>query len=322
MTGFRTKFMLGVAMVAMAVPGAAQNRRPPTIMVGQSIQSDVPAARSGECSPSDPRVKSWRLTAAEGDRLELTMAADDFDTVVEIGRMDGCVYHQLGTNVDGTGEEDGLNSRLIFSVLKAGDYVVRARSLADDGAGPFTIALNRLGVLPPPPTPVALTLGEAVSAVMATNDPVIIDGYDGSAMAAMPEGDYGDMADTSGYIQVQEAGRPYHYYTLTGQAGQEYLIKMDSDEFDPYLDAGILSPLGYSVALSNDDGGGEEDGLNSRLRVKFQSDGTIVIRASPLGPDTGKYTLSAGIAPPEEVVDAAESAAEAAADAAAMPHEH
>ena len=57
-----------------------------------------------------------------------------------------------------------------------------------------------------------------------------------------------------------------------------------------------MTPLGYSVAASNDDGSGEDDGLNSRLKVRFATDGTMLIRVSPLGSDTGAYTLTANVA--------------------------
>lgn len=309
MTGFRTKFMLGVALVAMAVPGTAQNRRaqagPATIGFGQTLQGQIAGAANGQCPTPDPRVKAYQFTVEAGTRVEVTMQADDFDTLVEIGKMDGCTYTMLASNDDGSGEEDGLNSRLIATLREAGTYVIHAKALADDGAGQFSVALNRLPPPAAPPTPIALTLGQEVASALTATDALIPSEYESE--------------------DISESGRPYHLYALTGRAGEEYLIKMDSDEFDAYLEAGSMSPLGYSVSASNDDGGGEEDGLNSRLRVKFQTDGTIVIRASPLGNDTGKYTLSADVAPPEEAVDAAAAAADAAAaaaDAMEAPHEH
>ena len=310
--GTKTNMLVGIAMIALAVPAAAQNRGrtapPATITFGQTIEGEIAAPRAGECPPADPRVRSYNVTVEADTRLEVTMRADDFDTLVEIGKMDGCTYTMLGSNDDGSGEDDGLNSRLIATLRDAGTYVIRAKALADDGAGKFSLALNRLAAPPPPPTPIPLTLGASAQGALTTNDAMI---DTSSAYGDEYASEYGgDMG-----IDISESGRPYHLYSLTGSAGQDYLIKMDSEEFDAFLEAGSMSPLGYSVSASNDDGGGEEDGLNSRLRVKFQTDGTIIIRASPLGNDTGAYTISADVAPPVEATDAAPAVMEA-------PHEH
>lgn len=290
--------MLGVALVAMAMPAAAQNRGrqtgPAPINFGQSVQGDIAGAANGQCAAPDPRVKAYQFTVEADTRVEVTMQADDFDTLVEIGKMDGCTYTMLASNDDGSGEDDGLNSRLIATLREAGTYVIHAKALADDGAGRFTLALNRMPPPAAPPTPIALTLGQEVASALTATDAVIPSEYESE--------------------DISESGRPYHLYALTGRAGEEYLIKMDSDEFDSFVEAGSMSPLGYSVSESNDDGGGEEDGLNSRLRVKFQTDGTIIVRASPLGNATGKYTISADVAPPEDAV--------AAAAAMEEPHEH
>ncbi len=305
MMGTKTKMLLGIAMIALAVPAAAQNRgraaAPATIGFGQSIEGEIAAPRAGECPPADPRIRSYMFTAEAGTRMEVTMRADDFDTLVEIGKMDGCTYTMLGSNDDGSGEDDGLNSRLIATLREAGTYVIRAKSLAEDGAGKFSLALNRLPPTPPPPAPIPLTLGASAQGALTANDAMISDTSYADPYAA----EYGGEAS----IDISESGRPYHLYSLTGNAGQEYLIKMDSEEFDSFLEAGSMSPLGYSVSASNDDGGGEEDGLNSRLRVKFQTDGATIIRASPLGNDTGAYTISADVAPPVEAAAAEEAPA-------------
>lgn len=300
---------MGIAMIAIAIPAAAQNRgrsaAPATIGFGQTVSGEIAAPRDGQCAAPDPRVRVYNFTAEANTRLEVTMRADDFDTLVEIGKMDGCTYTMLASNDDGNGEDDGLNSRLTVTLREAGTYVIHAKALAPDGAGPFSVALNRLPPTPPPPAPIPLTLGQTAQGSLTMNDAIISD----TASYDSPYGDYGDTPT----VDISESGRPYHFYSLTGSAGQEYLIKMDSEEFDAYLEAGSMSPLGYSVSASNDDGGGEDDGLNSRLRVKFQTDGTIIIRASPLGNDTGAYTISADVAPPVE------AASDAAAEA---PHQH
>lgn len=288
MIGKKSRLVIGVALLAIAAPSFAQSRSrtpaPATIGFGQTVEGEI-ARPSGACAAEDPRVKSYRFTISEPTRIEVTMRADDFDTLVQIGQMEGCTYTELGANDDGSGEEDGLNSRLIANLRNPGTYVVRATSYQAEAIGKYSVTLNRLPAPPEAPAPIALTLGQAVEGSLSAADAMIDDGSD---------------AET-----VIESSRPYHLYSLTGRAGEEYEITMSSDEFDSFVEIGSMTPLGYSVASSNDDGGGEEDGLNSRMRVKFRSDGTMVIRASPLNNDSGAYKLMAAIAPPEAAADAA-----------------
>ena len=270
-------FFISSAAIAVAAPALAQNQQTqpqqtpsfPSIAYGQTVQGEI-AAPAGGCA-ADPRVRAYQFHADANSRIEITMNAEAFDTVVELGRYNGCEFESLASNDDGSGPEDGLNSRLTARIREAGDYVIHARSLGEDGHGTFNLALNRL---PPPagdPTPMALTIGREVRGRITANDPLIDNDAD----------------------SIVESGRPYHLYALSGAAGQTVRLALDSNEFDPVIDVGSMSPLGYSVAMTNDDGGGEGDGLNSRLNITFRTAGTVIVRVSPLGNDTGRYTLEA-----------------------------
>lgn len=293
MIGTRTFLALGVAAIAIASPAMAQRGRtaaPATITLGQSVEGTLAAAStSTNCTPDGPEVRSYRFQGQAGQRIQITQTADDFDSMVEIGKMDGCAFVSLGSNDDGAGPEDGLNSRLVARLPETGTYVIRARSLGGTGVGKFNLTLTALPALPGAPTPIALTLGQKAEGELTANDAVIEE-------AAEPM--WGDGMDGEMATSIIESSRPYRLYSFTGTAGQEVLFSLDSEEFDAFLEAGIDSPLGFAVMSSNDDGGGEEDGLNSRLRVKFKTAGTIMIRVSPLSSDTGHYTLTAADAPP------------------------
>ncbi len=286
MISIKSRLVIGVALLAIAAPSFAQSRSrtssTPSITFGQTVEGEI-ARPSGACPVQDPRIKTYRFTIDEPTRVEVTMRADDFDTLVQIGQMEGCTYTELGANDDGSGEEDGLNSRLIANLRNPGAYVVRATSYQEEAVGKFDLTLNRLPAPPEAAAPVALTLGQAVEGTLSAADAMIDDG--------------------SGNDAVVESSRPYRFYSLSGRAGEEYEITMSSDEFDTFVEIGSMTPLGYSVASSNDDGGGEDDGLNSRMRVKFRSDGTMVIRASPLNNDSGSYKLMAAIAPTETATE-------------------
>jgi hypothetical protein len=324
--------LLTCAAIAVATPAMAQRQstaRPAPIGYGQTVSGNIGVASTGTtCTPVGPNERRYSFTAAANERIEVTMQADDFDTVVEVGKMDGCNFVSMGRNDDGGGPEDGLNSRLTGRMPEAGNYIIRATGLSSEAVGGFRLALNRL---PPPagaPTPVAIGVGQKVDGTLTSNDAMIEDtgmtGMNPFAIEAMMAATGEEPTETP--QMIMDSGRPYRLYTLTGNAGDKFRIRLDSDEFDPMLEVGVDSPLGFSVAQSNDDGGGENDGLNSRLNITFAKAGTLMIRVSPLGRDTGAYSLmvvSGHEDPPElQQQDAAEAAAagdamEAAADAAA-----
>jgi hypothetical protein len=279
--------LAGAAMLTAfaAAPGLATDAPATTaIAVGQTAEGEI-AAGGGACV-ADPRIKLYSFTAAAHSRYEITLRADDFDTYVELGRLDGCTFTELASNDDGGGEDDGLNSRLVVNLHEAGTYVIRAKALADDGHGKFRLALRQLPAVAAAPAPVALTLGREVAGTLAIGD------------STLPSDDATSVVDS---------GRPYRLYTLTGTAGEEVELRLMSDDFDSFLEVGSQSPLGFSVASSNDDGGEEGDNLNSRLRITFQTAGTVTVRVSPLGPDSGAYRLVAahptGPATPRPMVD-------------------
>lgn len=285
---------LALTLAGTAHAQASRTTRPAPISFGQTVNGRLTAPEEQACAPETGAARRYQFRGEEGARFEVTMTSPDFDTLVEVGRMDGCRFVSLGSNDDGSGEEDGLNSRLIGRLPSTGDYVIRATSFGASGSGPFDLSLKLLPPLRTAGDPTPVTLGQKVEGRFATDDPIMPDSaemFDFSAMiAAAATGE--EAVDAAPVETIIESGRPYHLYSLTGEAGQEMLIKFDSDEFDPMLEVGVDSPLGFSVAASNDDGPGDEDGLNSRLTVKFERAGTLILRLSPLSPATGAYTLS------------------------------
>jgi serine protease Do len=77
----------------------------------------------------------------------------------------------------------------------------------------------------------------------------------------------------------------YNAYTFEGRSGQEVLIDMDSNEFNPYLI--LLAPNGTALAQ---DGG--SDRATSQLSVVLPDNGTYVILANSYAPgEVGDYSL-------------------------------
>jgi hypothetical protein len=86
-------------------------------------------------------------------------------------------------------------------------------------------------------------------------------------------------------------------YELNVPSGRTVTVLLDSTEFDPVLDAGAMSPLGFATALSDDDGG---EGLNSRLVLRPDHSGNVILRVRALGNRLGAFHLRVvdGEAPP------------------------
>jgi hypothetical protein len=100
----------------------------------------------------------------------------------------------------------------------------------------------------------------------------------------------GEISFASLAAPEQSGGPPVlnELYTLDLRGGQVVTVLVDSETIDPFLEAGAMSPLGFAVALSDDDGG---TGLGSRLVLRPAAGGTIALRVRALGNNLGPYRL-------------------------------
>lgn len=247
----------------------------PPIAIGQTLNETVQA--DGRCT-LDPASRFYQFRADANTRIEITLRSQSFDPVVEVGRVNGCEFQSLGRNDDGSGVNDGNNSRLTGTLVDGGTYVIRASAYGSRAMnGSYRLALRQLPALPTPATTartLPLTVGRAVTGTLDSSDPVIETTNN----------------ERGGFIQ-SERGRPYRLYSFSGRAGQSYEFQLDSTDFDSFLEVGVVSPLGFATIDSNDDG--PDSGRNSRLTVHFPSNGTVTLRVSPLSAASGSYTLTA-----------------------------
>jgi serine protease Do len=80
----------------------------------------------------------------------------------------------------------------------------------------------------------------------------------------------------------------YEAYVLEASAGTDVVIRLESDDFDPYLV--LVAPSG-EIEDSNDDA--EEGDLNSLLEATLSEGGQWLIVANTLEPgETGAYRLT------------------------------
>ncbi|TVR66013.1 MAG: hypothetical protein EA422_02775 [Gemmatimonadales bacterium] len=122
-------------------------RRP--IAIGERVEADLTMDDAllvdlDAVWSAPTRVQEWELEGRAGDRLEIRMRSDDFDTVLSLGReeADG-FYRELAFNDDAP--DDGLNSLIEFQLPADGTYLIRARAFNAGSTGRYTLEVNRGG---------------------------------------------------------------------------------------------------------------------------------------------------------------------------------
>lgn len=224
------------------------------IAIGDTVEGRLEAGDGA--NDSGQRADAYSFTGTAGQRITVTMSSDAFDTYLELfaNNADEGGRYSVDTDDDGAGE--GTNSRLTYSLSADGEYVIEARAFGGEGDGAYTLTFEEA---PPLPTPTALTFGETVQGEIVDEDP------------------------------RDDENRGFDAYTFTGTAGNRVQLTMRSGDFDTYLQIG--SPEGDFYAMASDDDGLGE-GTDSRLNYILPSDGTFIVRASPLYADAdGLYSL-------------------------------
>ena len=257
---YRLVPLMALACILPAVnPGhsAAQTSDFPSIAVGQSISGTLP--------PGNPMLATrgaftvYQFEAEVGARYEAELRSDDFDAYLIVARPVGGITEFLHEDDDSGGDS---NARVRFAFEEGGPHLLIVQAWGQDTGGAFTLVLEERS-LPGAQPPQAATPGELHS---------------------------GTISDASSVL-LTEWGEEilYDLWTLEGREGEEYMIALDSDDFDAYLEFGPMSGDELTVTDTDDDGG---DGFNSLLRVLLPHDGRFGIRARPLGAGTwGDYTL-------------------------------
>jgi hypothetical protein len=238
---------------------------PPPAPIRLSAGNDV-TGRFDENSPELDDGKPYALYTFEGRagaRLRIDMLSEGLDPAVKLTRDGGGEAFSAEDDDGG----DGLNARL-FTVLPAsGRYTITARNV-NDKSGTYSLKLQQFQPPPgPPPPPRALRREAPILDRLAFDDAELRLGTD-------------DKGAVSYF---------YKLYTLPVAAGETVTVDFKSEAFDPVLDAGVMSFLGFAVAKSNDD----TEGTNARLVLTPTQSGTVYLRARSLNAGAmGDYTLS------------------------------
>lgn len=227
------------------------------ITMGQQATGELTETDNVE-DEADRMYDTYTFTGRSGQRIVALMESEDFDTYLNLGRMENGRFVSIATDDDGG--EEGTNSRLSQALDEDGQYVIRASSYGAQG-GAYTLRVEeRIARAPAPPRP--LTAGQAASGELDENDAVL---------------------ETDGSF--------YELWSYQGRAGEQLRIRMSSEEFDTYLAIGRMEGgCGDFEELATMDDGGE--GTNTLLEFTLPEDGEYVIRANSFSADqTGDYTL-------------------------------
>ena len=265
----RIAIITTVSALALLTAGQAAAQDATPIRVGETI--------SGQLTSTDRRVESdemgsyvydtYSIQARDGQRLEVTMRSDDFDSYLEVysGSDTG---EAIASDDDGLGE--GVNSRLRFSAER-GAYTIRARTLGDLEGGDYTIQVADRGPAPRAPRPTPIRLGDELNGAISDRS------------AVEEDGQYGEYR--------------YNGYSFRARQGERFVLTLKSEDFDPIVRVGRMGRSGAFERLAENDDSGA-GGLDSYLVFTAPSNGEFVVRAAALdGSANGDYTLAMSEAP-------------------------
>ena len=83
---------------------------------------------------------AYRITVAEGDKLNVTLVSNDFDAYLDIGRDKDGAWESVASDDDGLSD---THAKVEWTVETPGTYVIRARSFAQGSTGAYALTVER-----------------------------------------------------------------------------------------------------------------------------------------------------------------------------------
>ena len=258
----RLKAGLAAAVAALLAVSSAQGQESAAIAPGQSV--------AGELTPNDSQRRSGKyedsftLQGQSGQRVDLRLSSDDFDSYLVVTGPGG---YSL-SNDDEPGGGDSTHSRLTLQLPADGAYRVAVSTFRPGETGRY-----RLQASVPP-----------AGAAIATAEPAEPIAIGASVQGRLEQGD-GRLA----------SGEFADRYRFTARRGQRIRAEVSAGKFDTYL---MLRRPDGSQDDNDDTIVDSETSTDSRIDTVLAEDGDYVLVVTSYQPgETGEYRLSLAPSP-------------------------
>ena len=260
----RTK--LGLALLAAVLFGApsaiAQDRPAGSISVGERIE--------GELTPNDSQRRSgkyedvYTLQGRRGDRVELRLSSEDFDSFLVVSGPGGFSL----SNDDAPDGGDSLDSRITLALPADGAYRIAASTFRPGETGRYRLEARAA------PAGAAVTTAEPAQPIQLGAS---ISGRLEQGDSRLASGEYADR------------------YRFTARRGQRIRAEVAGGKFDTYL---ILRRPDGSQDDNDDSIVNGQASTDSRLDTVLAEDGDYVLIVTSFRPgETGEYRLTLAPSP-------------------------
>lgn len=199
------------------------------------------------------RYRAFRFRAAARRTYVFTMRSDDFEPFLVVTEGSIEAHHTRSSNRGGSPE-----TRVRFTPLDSGIYVLAAQSFRPEGTGEFTLRMDSVPGTPPPPAPARpLRMGDTVRGALERTD------------------------------TVSPVGARYDLYVLRGRPGDQMVVDYRADAFEGGLeedfdDPEAIPPSELPVLLPT----------RIRQRYTLGPGGEQRVRVASIRGATGAYTLA------------------------------
>lgn len=292
-------YELRVLEMAEAAPGR--------VRVGQTVRGQLDATDApGASGPEDHYI----VPGGPGDIFTAHLESDDFDGYLTFGGWEDETLLELVSDDD---SGDGTDPMLVGQFGSAREHRLVVRSFSGEGSGSYTLRLVSGG------DPAYYQALDSVITTTMPWDTMAVDTamapWGADTLAGWAEDSVTVYTDTVRYppnpaepgdlpmlfddlvvegaleepcVQDEE-GRCYVEHSYSAAVGEQMVIHLSSDEFDPKLSIGLSGGEMYQALAENDDGG---PGLNAQLRFTAPQDGLYIVRAtSAWAGQRGRYVI-------------------------------
>lgn len=246
-------------------PVVLTDTRATDLAVGQTMSGTLGSGGPSYQADTTVAYRLYRLTAGAGETVTLDVRAD-FDTILQLGTLDGATFTAAAYNDD----TDGTNPQIVHRVEGAAPVYVLVTGFMG-GTGDFTIqtrAGDHAYVAPDPNAPLIVDLARVQTSAIGAD-----------ARGALTDED----------LQGAFVYDVYRIRAATAGPVTLHVASEGDDAFDPFLAVGTLDGATFTAELTDDDSG---PGLEPVLMVTMGAgeERAVIVRSFGGGAG-GAYTL-------------------------------